>query len=331
MHAAKRSANKDFQIRSYRGGDEKAIIELWNHCLHRDLINLEVFERKVLLDPNFDPQGCLVAEKNGEIIGFILALVRKFPMYDTGLEENKGWITAFFVHPENRGMEIGSTLLEKALSFLHSHGRKEVWFSSYTPNYFNPGIDVDAYPEGVRFLEEHGFEKVDLALAMKGCLWPDFKVPNEVRRIEEQLRSDGISVQFLQTKYLYSFLCFLLENFGWEWYRHPLEMLQRGCDKDQILIAVKDEKEIVGYCQYFDGDGYDWEKHGEHFGPFGVRENMRGKGIGTLLLFKCLETMRKKGIHHVFLLWTDERASKLYRKAGLKVARRYAIMKKSLI
>ena len=31
------------------------------------------------------------------------------------------------------------------------------------------------------------------------------------------------------------------------------------------------------------------------FGPTGVREEMRGKGIGTALLFRCLESMREMG------------------------------------
>lgn len=330
MQAAKHSASKLFQIRSYRGGDEEAIVELWNLCLARDPITLEVFERKVLLDPNFDSEGCLVAEKDEEIVGFILSIFKKFPMYERAIDEDRGWITSFFVHPKHRRKGIGSALLENALSFLRFHGRKEVWFSPYTPYYFSPGVDVDTYPKGVRFLEGHGFKKVYLALSMKGCLWPDFKVPKGVREIEEQLRRNGITVMFLQTKYVYSFLRFLLENFGGEWYRHSLEMLQRGCFKDQILIALKEKKEVVGYCQYFDGEEYDWEKPGEHFGPFGVREDMRGKGIGTLLLFKCLETMRQRGIHHIFLLWTDQRAAKLYKKAGLRVARRYAVMKKIL-
>lgn len=190
---------------------------------------------------------------------------------------------------------------------------------------------MDAYPEGIKFLEKRGFSRVYTALAMSGHLWPDFKVPEEAQEIEESLRREGIVVQFLQTKYLYAFLKFLLEKFGGEWYRHSLEMLQRGCAKDQILIAVKNGREVVGYCQYFNGEGYDWERPGEHFGPFGVREDMRGKGIGTLLLFRCLESMRQRGIHHVFLLWTEERAARLYRRAGLEVARRYAIMKKSIL
>jgi len=327
MKSAECSSDRTFRIRSYNGGDEEEIVELWNLCLLRDPITLEVFERKVLLDPNFDPEGCLIAEEGRRIIGFILALVRKFPMYSKGLEEDRGWITALFVHPEHRGKGVGDALLQGALSYLRSNGRKEAWFSPYTPNYFNPGVDIDAYPEGVKFLEKHGFSRVYTALAMSGHLWPDFKVPEEVQTIEEQLRREGIVVQFLQTKYIYAFLKFLLEKFGGDWYRHSLEMLQRGCAKDQILIAVKDGREVVGYCQYFNGEGYDWEKPGEHFGPFGVREDMRGRGVGTLLLFKCLERMRQREIHHVFLLWTEERAAKLYRRAGLEVARRYAIMK----
>lgn len=319
-----------FNVRCYKAGDEEAVVSLWNICLFRDPITLKVFERKVLLDPNFDPEGCFIAEKDGEVLGFVLALARKFPLYHQGMEEDKGWITSLFVSPQYRRRGVGSLLVNKALGFLSSKGRVEAWFSPYTPNFFFPGVDLDAYPEGFSLLGKHGFIKVYDALAMDLFLGPDFKVPDDVLRLEGLLKDGGIIIQTLETRHIYPFLKFLKENFSGDWYRHSLEMLQRGCDKDQILIALKDGTEVVGYSQYFNGEEYGWEGPGEHFGPFGVREDMRGRGIGTVLLFKCLRKMRERGIRHAFLLWTDERTAKIYLKAGFKVTRRFAVMKKSL-
>ena len=86
--------------------------------------------------------------------------------------------------------------------------------------------------------------------------------------------------------------------------------------------------EVVGYCQYWNGEGYDWYTTGAHFGPFGVREDFRGRGIGTVLLYRALLEMRKNGIHNAFVLWTDERASRLYSRFGFKVTRRFRVMMK---
>jgi len=317
----------EYNIEDYEGGEEEEIVRLWNEVLFRDPIDISTFERKVLLDPNFDASGLKLARIKGEIVGFIVTIKRKYPLFYEGLNERIGWILAMGVKNEHKKKGVGSKLLEEGIKYLANNGAKEVWYSTYVPNYFFPGVDEEAYPEGVTFLEKRGFKKVYTALAMDGSIWPTLKHPEKVEEIEEKLRKDGIEVKPLETKYIWKFLKFLRENFSADWYRHSLEMLQRGCEKDQIMVAVKDE-EVIGYCQHYNGEGYDWYKPGEHFGPFGVKEEYRGKGIGTILFYKIMQRMRQRNIHHTFVVWTDEEASHLYSRFGMQVSRRFAVMKK---
>jgi predicted N-acetyltransferase YhbS len=37
------------------------------------------------------------------------------------------------------------------------------------------------------------------------------------------------------------------------------------------------------------------------FGPTGVREDLRGKGVGAALLFRCLESMREMGYAYAII------------------------------
>jgi GNAT superfamily N-acetyltransferase len=109
-----------------------------------------------------------------------------------------------------------------------------------------------------------------------------------------------------------------------DWVRHAREILQeiaRGRGHvDQFTIAVSDG-ELVGYCQF----------DGEHFGPFGVRTGLQGKGIGTALMARCLQTMRAHGLHHAWVLWTsDEAADRVYRRFGFQETRRFAVMRREL-
>ncbi|MDB5058385.1 MAG: GCN5-related N-acetyltransferase, partial [Chloroflexi bacterium] len=67
-------------VRGYLPGDETAIVALWNHCLLADPITIERFVAQVLLDVNFDPDGFLVAEREGAPVGFLLAMTRSTPM-----------------------------------------------------------------------------------------------------------------------------------------------------------------------------------------------------------------------------------------------------------
>jgi GNAT superfamily N-acetyltransferase len=52
-------------------------------------------------------------------------------------------------------------------------------------------------------------------------------------------------------------------------------------------VAIRDSQ-IVGFAVY------ECTRRG-YFGPTGVREDLRDAGVGTALLFRCLESMREMG------------------------------------
>jgi len=314
-------------IDKYGPGLEEETVNFWNRVLKHDPVAPKVFERKILLDPNFEAEGLKVARSERGVEGFALCIVRRYPLFYQGLEEEHGWITALAFEPQRP--EVGDRLVEEALAFFRANGRRFVWFATYTPNYFFPGVDPDRYGWLLQLLERHGFERVYEALSMDAQLWPDYTLQPEVEELERKLESEGVEVRLLETRDIYSFLKFLERNFPADWYRHALELLQSGCEKGQILVAVKGG-EVLGYCQYWHSEDYNWHRPGAHFGPFGVREDARGKGIGTVLLARCLWEMRKRGIHNAFVLWTDEQAARLYSRFGFRVTRRYYVMRRRL-
>src|SRR5262245_16355923 len=137
------------RIRSYEGSDEQQLLDLWSRTLKRDTISPERFRRMVLLDANWDPEGCRVGLEGEQVVGFALGLTRREPVDGFGLQPELGWITAFFVAPEYQRHGIGAQLIEALLRFFESRKRRQVLVSPYTPNYFFPGVDIDAYPGGV--------------------------------------------------------------------------------------------------------------------------------------------------------------------------------------
>ena len=70
---------------------------------------------------------------------------------------------------------------------------------------------------------------------------------------------------------------------GWVWETEKALMQNPG----KCFIAVKDKK-VVGFACY-DATTLDY------FGPTGVRSDMRGKGIGKILLLRTLHAMREAG------------------------------------
>jgi mycothiol synthase len=74
----------------------------------QDAIDETGFLQKVLLDPNFDERGCLVAELEDQLVGLILAIVSKVPLDTKPVYRETGYITVFFVDPDHRRQGIGS-------------------------------------------------------------------------------------------------------------------------------------------------------------------------------------------------------------------------------
>ncbi len=323
-------------LRPYSCADESSFLDVWNAALPHDPLDVATLRRKVLLDPNFDREWLLVAEVEGRLAGFCLCLIRRVPMEGGSLEPERGWITAFGVAPEFRRHGLGSALLDRALELFRSAGRAEVAIAPYVPNYFVPGVDEEHYAEGLAFLRRRGFEAVSRPLSMDASIVLFDYAPYRSR--EDRLAEEGISVRALRPDEIPLLLAFLREHTSPDWVREARELLTditRGLAAEaQLTVAVSggvdagpagrpcDEGvEIVGYCQF----------RGEHFGPFGVREDFRGRGIGTVLLAKCLQTMKAHGHHHAWVLWTsDETAARVYSRFGFRETRRFTVLRRRL-
>lgn len=80
------------------------------------------------------PQGCFVAESQGEVCGTVTTIVYEFRF---------AWVGMVLVDPEHRGRGIGSQLLHKAIEYLDGLGIAT--------------IKLDATPKGKPIYEKLGF------------------------------------------------------------------------------------------------------------------------------------------------------------------------------
>jgi GNAT superfamily N-acetyltransferase len=309
-------------IRPYAGADEAAVVRTWNAAMFADPITTTTFRAKVLLDPNFDPEGCLVAEVGGEVRGFVLSIVRRVPFFAMGYMEEQSWITAMGVDPAFQRQGIGTSLLEAAETRLRGLGRKSIAISPYVPNYFTPGPDVNAYAHGIEFLTNRGFEVLNRPLSMRNEL-TDFRLPDEIVERTTALAAEGIEVRPARPDDIVPVLDFLVEHFDWEWHREASDIfnsLYNGDGRHVGMLVVTKGEEMLGYAQY----------RNERFGPFGVRPDLRSQGIGRVLLTHTLRQMRASGFHVAWFLWTSDQAAKLYARYGFHEVRRFAVLRKAL-
>jgi ribosomal protein S18 acetylase RimI-like enzyme len=312
----------DVTIRRYAETDEEGVVRTWNAGLHADPINATTWRGKVLLDPNFDREGCLIAEVDGEVRGFLLSLVRRVPFFNDGLEPDLSWITAFAVDPAWQGQGIGSALLDAATERLRAMGRTSVALSPYVPNYFTPGADANAYARGIDFLARRGFEVIERPISMRAEL-TGFTTPEPVLDRMRQLAADNIEVRPVTPADIAPILDFIPRHFTWDWHREAtgvLNDLYNGDPRFVGMVVARQGGEVLGYAQH----------RGERFGPFGVRPDLRSRGIGRVLLAETLSGMLRKNFHAAWFLWTEDEAARLYGRLGFHEVRRFTVMRKDL-
>ncbi|MFD7157630.1 GNAT family N-acetyltransferase [Kribbella sp. NPDC059898] len=317
-------------IRSFRVGDGPAIAAAWTAAAPADPISYQRLRDLFLLDRNFDAAGLQVAVINDQIVGAAYA-VRRLIAADPGnpgdVEPASGWIPFFFVHPDHRGQGLGRELLTAATDWLRSHGRTEVFFSSYTPNYFLPGLDAARYPAAAHLLDSLGFRRGYDAVAMDRGL-VGYAVPDEVRKRIDALTGEGYSFGTPSDDELTALIAIAGAEFNPDWARAIREGVVSGLPLDRIVVAREPGGAILGWAMHGTYEGVI-----DRFGPFGVLPASRGTGLGKVLLHLTLERMVAAGAHSAWFLWTGEKsaAGQLYLKTGFDITRTFTILRAPLL
>lgn len=312
------------EIRPYRGSDEAALLAVWDAAMSHDRLSPDQFRTRVLLDPNFQPANLPLAVADGRVAGFALALTRQVPLFLQGLEPEKAWVTAFGVHPDYRRQGIGRALFTYLFDKFRAEGRQQLDISPYVPNYFVPGVEADAYPGTLAFLEGAlGFRTLYQAISM-GADLTGFHIPPDIVALEQRLEQEqGVTVRPVTSADLPDLMPFIVQHFGWDWYRHAQDYLLEifgDSPNNTCFLVARQHGEVIGYCQ----------QRRERFGPFGVNPERRNLGVGRVLLFRCLETMSARHVFYAYFLWTGEDAARLYSLAGFRRRRAFAVLRKEL-
>jgi len=114
----------------------------------------EVWERRLGYYIRRDPEASVVAEVDGEVVGFMLGEVRSG---EFGLEHATGWIEVLGVDPDARGKAVGRRMAEAVLAHFQEQGATEV----------RTLVDEDEMGDVAGFFRSLGFEQAPLTAYVK--------------------------------------------------------------------------------------------------------------------------------------------------------------------
>ncbi|MFP4385098.1 MAG: GNAT family N-acetyltransferase [Spirochaetia bacterium] len=234
----------------------------------------DYFLRIMTGDPDYDPDLNVAVYADGKPAGFVSGVVR---------EGGTAGIKFFFIRKEYRRRGLGTKLFEEMFRRFDRRGVKEIAPGEISPNYITPGIDP-RYTEAVCFLEKSGFRKtgtgVNMTVNLKDRDWQtsldhylsrgegDVQIRYPDRR-EWEKTARGIREMGFSDRWIY--------QAGLSVDRDP-----PGC-----VTAVLGNR-IRGFaCWGALKPGL--------FGPMGTAPELRGQGIGKILLAAGLARMEQAG------------------------------------
>lgn len=259
----------------------------WFNALPRnDLWNEAWIRYKALDDETYDPELMLTATQDGDPVGFVLGSVA----------EDRGWIRAFVVHPQRRRQGIGTAMFDAVERTFKERGIPTVHVGWALPRYLLPGVDI-TYTAAIVFLDRRGYatnretrNNMDVTLSGR-----DFDTTSDEARLVDR----GITVRRAreQDREAIVALCERLDHHGWA---------------VETTMALKGPPTLEGgpapvFIALKDGDLCAFATHSicgpVHFGPMLTAPDLRGLGIGSVLLKRCLQDWQRAGVSRCEITW----------------------------
>jgi ribosomal protein S18 acetylase RimI-like enzyme len=263
-------------LRPVRRADADALRALWNRTAVRDPLTPQLFDEKVWGDPGFDPDLALAAEDGDEIVGFAVGVVRPV---EGG---RRGVIKLLAVAPARQREGIGSRLVDAVEAAMRGAGAETVRLGESPPNYLTPGLDP-RYTRAMLLFEGRGYERLQEAYHMRVDLAAQ---AFETGREEQVLVADGVVVRRAVAADRNPVMAFLEEH----WPPWKAEVDRTFANEPVSLHLAFEVDAVLGFSAYDANNvGTGW------FGPMGTAPAARGRGVGAVLLKRCLADMKAQG------------------------------------
>ena len=257
---------------------------LASSALTFDTFSAELLHQKLFFNPHpcRDEYHTLVAEIGGEVAGMLQHVVRA--------DERRAWLGLFAIAAEHRRQGVARRLYDAALTAWREKSIKMVDVLTIPTNYLAPGIDP-RYTPAVCFVESVGFVQQGQRANMRARLDRDFDTSAQ----EAALKAQGIDVRRAQTGDWALIERFFGRCFGEGWLCEVGLAMSR--DPPGVHLALQ-AGEIVGFAAHSTMN-QEWG----NFGPMGTADEARNRGVGRVLLYRCLADLKAAGFASAVIPW----------------------------
>ena len=274
------------KLRGLRRDDAAPLLAMWNATARFDPLTPELLEEKTWDDPGFEPGLALVGEEDGTVAGFAMGVVRG------AVGGARGIVKLAAAAADRRRRGIGSRLLGDLENRLLERGVTAVRVCESAPNYLTPGVD-SRYSAAPYFFEQQGYERIGEACNMTVDLAErDFDTGDT----ERMAGLDGILFHRAGDGD-YAGLMDLLRSNWPSWIPEVGAALENS--PASLYVAVRGDDVLAFAAFDANNRGTGW------FGPMGTAPAARRRGIGHVLLFRCLADMAAQGHRYATIPWVD--------------------------
>ena len=271
-------------IRTYQEKDFDEVLELLNESKRFDYLTPALLHEKLEADPDWMPGATFITADDKKIVGFMQGVIRNVrgKIY--------GYIKLMAVDEKYRRQGIAKNMYYQLEQCFKSNNVDIVRIYDVPRNYFMPGIDP-RYTPALCFASRMGFKRFGDTTNLLVELNQDWSTHKK----EEKLKKQDIEVLRATEKDKDQLMAFL-DEMDWELWKDEVNTAYKS-EPIAIHIAKLEGKVKAFSAHNGNNVGTGW------FGPMGTHSDLRGKGMGSVLLFRCLDDMKKWGLMHSVIPW----------------------------
>ena len=260
------------------------LLDLLKISMPLDKFTKELLVENVIEDMSENPELCLAAFMNEKLVGFGMGVIRRRE------EEEMGYIKFLAVHPDYRRKGIAKEIYTQIEKGITQENINKIRLVESWPNYYMPGIDP-FYTEAVAFFERLDYVKVgDAANLICDLESQNFDTKDE----EKNAKTKNIEIKRAERSDTDALMKWTAQNFkAWRF------EIGNALKNEPISVHIaKLDNEVIAFSAHEGNNpGLGW------FGPVGTSEAARGKGVGGILLKRCLQDMKDAGYKEAIIPW----------------------------